>query len=467
MSMRQVAGLLAALGVWAGCTREQPPAAKVPPPPMRRATFEKGPASLLVDLASSSNPQLLTVLGSRLLFITGPESPDKSLWVTDGTAQGAHRLASLVQPGPAEVPMARAGGSLYFIGQEAGTGRELWRTDGTPEGTRLVKDLAPGPESRMILKMAAVGETVFFDSSTYGSEPELWKSDGTLEGTVRVRQLDPDGAVGASVWGLTEWRGSLFFLAESRGDKALWKTDGTSEGTQVVMRPGSARSVSGLTPTEQGLYFSTVEGESVYRLWKTDGTPQGTVPVTEPMKVETLRPLTPVGPDLYFQTLDQARLSLWKTNGTASGTVKLGEWKVASYQAYGVVFAVLGKSMYFQVHSPREGLALWRTEGSPAGTVRVKDLAPASVEGLVQGEMLALEPEGLLLFALSDGKSGVEPWLSDGTAEGTSRLQDIAPGALSSNPAGFTRMGRRVFFSAHDGKTGRKLWSLSIPNLLQ
>jgi len=74
------------------------------------------------------------------------------------------------------------------------------------------------------------------------------------------------------------------------------------------------------------------------------------------------------------------------------------------------------------------------------------------------------------LFAASDGTSGVELWQTDGTSERTQQLQDIAPGAASSNPAAFVAAGSQVYFAADDGSTGPELWSLDqsiFPNLWQ
>ena len=66
--------------------------------------------------------------------------------------------------------------------------------------------------------------------------------------------------------------------------------------------------------------------------------------------------------------------------------------------------------------------------------------------------------DGSLYLAISDGSSGVELWKSDGTPEGTDMVRDIAPGSLSSNPAGLTAFNGSVYFAASEPTTGRELW---------
>ena len=67
---------------------------------------------------------------------------------------------------------------------------------------------------------------------------------------------------------------------------------------------------------------------------------------------------------------------------------------------------------------------------------------------------------GRVVFAASDGVSGVELWQTNGTREGTVRVADIAPGAPSSNPSTFTIAGSKIFFAADDNSTGGELWSI-------
>ena len=94
---------------------------------------------------------------------------------------------------------------------------------------------------------------------------------------------------------------------------------------------------------------------------------------------------------------------------------------------------------------------LWRTDGTAAGTFVLGSVT-------VGGDLLDLPALGAdgrtLFFSGCAPATGCEPWRSDGTPRGTRPLRDLAPGAASSNPAGFTRDGQRILFTV-----GGALWS--------
>ena len=69
-----------------------------------------------------------------------------------------------------------------------------------------------------------------------------------------------------------------------------------------------------------------------------------------------------------------------------------------------------------------------------------------------------------MLFTAVADIYGREPWISDGTPDGTMMLRDIAPGALNSNPGinndvGFTVLGNHAYFAANDFVHGTELWT--------
>ena len=60
---------------------------------------------------------------------------------------------------------------------------------------------------------------------------------------------------------------------------------------------------------------------------------------------------------------------------------------------------------------------------------------------------------GRAVFVATDAAAGSEPWVTDGTAAGTTRLADIAGGTANSSPGEFFPLGngRAVFAAAGSG----------------
>ncbi len=119
-----------------------------------------------------------------------------------------------------------------------------------------------------------------------------------------------------------------------------------------------------------------------------------------------------------------------------------------------------------------DGRELWATDGTADGTHLLADINPngSSNPGsiYVQGESGSYFPTpgplvsitgGRVLFGADDGTHGVEPWVTDGTAEGTHLLADLNAEAGSSYPINFHDLGDgRALFNASNGTSGRELW---------
>jgi len=69
---------------------------------------------------------------------------------------------------------------------------------------------------------------------------------------------------------------------------------------------------------------------------------------------------------------------------------------------------------------------------------------------------------GVLFFSAFTSTTGLEPWRSDGTPDGTFRFQDINPGAASSSPGSIVEVNGTVYFVADDGIHGNELWFLPL-----
>jgi ELWxxDGT repeat protein len=397
---------------------------------------------------ADASPEQLVAAGSRVYFAA--RTPGGGLWTSDGTAEGtvllsALRLSDIETPhDPDLTPVAD--GRLFFRSRQGSGPIELWVSNGTPAGTALVTNVPPE-------ELTALGTTLYFRGYQQATGFRLWKSDGTPAGTVEVAQ--PAGSAYSFPQSLTPVGGLLYFAARTDAGPALWKTDGTAEGTTLVkpLPVANHTALRGFTAADGVLYFIADS-----TLWKSDGTPEGTVALKAAPSGGGVGPgIVTVGAAAYFRLATPTQGELWRTDGTPEGTVRL------AHTALDVEpLAAMQGTLYFQANDGQAGWELWKTNGTTQGTVRVKDLQPRQREGRITGKVLALEAEGRLFFSAPDARGGVEPWVSDGTPGGTGRVQDVAPGAMSSNASGFVRAGERVFFTANDGTHGRELWALPV-----
>jgi ELWxxDGT repeat protein len=77
-------------------------------------------------------------------------------------------------------------------------------------------------------------------------------------------------------------------------------------------------------------------------------------------------------------------------------------------------------------------------------------------EAYLSGGMVTVGDK--LLFGACDNTYGCEPWVTDGTQNGTHPAADIFAGARGSYAYLFTRFGSNALFAAEDGIHGRELW---------
>lgn len=397
-----------------------------------------GTTSLVKDVlpgAGSSTPESLTVLGNLLYFTAAAGGHWRSLWRSDGSTAGTVMAIPEFTGGE----LVALNDVLLYVGYSG-----IWSSDGTPAGTQEIQQIV-GYNRTLV---APAGSSVaFFDSTFPGTfRFGLWKTDGTLAGTARLNQGLPEftESVAAASDG-------VFFSAEDGiGERGLWFSDGTSEGTHRVgtVRIPAAHFTWPVGPEatvvvlEDIAYFTGIDANFTPGLWRSDGTPEGTYLLTNALSspIGVVRfgdavyfpsnnglwkltdgdvapeqlwfgrtsQLTPAGDYLFFHTqqfADQPK-SLLRTDGTWGGTLQLVSSNVESLVSY-------HDSVYFfrEVFGPRE---FWTSDGTEEGTARVDADLPFSLDGklFASGDWLYL--------LLSHGL-----FKSDGTAEGTTLVSYV------------------------------------------
>ncbi|WP_233166293.1 ELWxxDGT repeat protein [Archangium sp. Cb G35] len=437
-----------------------------------------GGTRLLRDIfhANASTPESLTD-AEGTLFFTATTEQGFGLWKTDGSAEGTTFLqAFITSPWVRTTGFTPVGSSVFFF-ETNRFAPSLWKSDGTSAGTLKLRDFSSGD----VTARAALGTTLFFSAFDSASGTELWKSDGTVEGTVLFKDIRP-GSGSAAPTKLTRAGAGFFFIAsDGVHGTELWKSDGTAEGTVLVkdVLPGSGSAIvstsfSEMLPVGTTLFFTANDGVHGEELWKTDGTAEGTVLVKDIFpgrSGSSLYDLVDVGGTLFFTAEDGVHgRELWKSDGTTEGTLLVEDILPGVASAFPVTYAyqrqpsrlyAIGGSLYFTADDGVHGTEPWKSDGTAAGTVLLRDVLPGlESSGAGVTPLVPVGHQGAFAFSASDGVSGLELWMSDGTPEGTRRLADVHEGPASAAPLQLTVSGSRLFFVANDGAHGRELWSV-------
>lgn len=406
-----------------------------------------------------SGPIVLTdmeQLGDRIVFTADDGVNGLEPWVSDGTAAGTTLLRNIhPTAGSTSTAYVVVGGRAYFRANDGATGQELWVTDGTAAGTVQVADINPGSASSTPSNLIGFDGKVYFAANRAGSGVELWVSDGTASGTVLLREIRA-GTASSSPANFVVYRGALYFSADDGVNGVeLWRTDGTPAGTvlAVDLVPGSSSGNFSTPVVYDDAILFRLFGSNLYR---TDGTAAGTVNLNPAGGLASPAFLGVAG-NLMFMVGQSSPQQLWVTDGTVAGT-RL----VRAFTSGTTGFAAIGGRALFLASDGVTGLELWSSDGTAAGTNLLRDIAPGSVAGALSAGFLFQVPGAdRALFPARDGTHGAELWVTDGTAAGTTLLQDLEVGPYGSAPSRPVLAGCRLFFAADSVATGVELHAMA------
>ncbi|MEZ5988818.1 MAG: hypothetical protein R3F30_06790 [Planctomycetota bacterium] len=465
---------------------------------------------------ASGNPISFRFVNGKTLFQANDGLTGNELWVSDGTSAGT-KLVLDIRPGTGAGALLTNSivnnGLLFFRGNDTTAGAEAWVSDGTTAGTKLLADAYAGTTAGQIFYPVIWKGKVAYgarSSAGYG----IWTSDGTTSGT---SQLVVAG--NASLQWLAATTKGLFFGVNGGQGVEPWVSDGTAAGTKQIADLNSTAATASSTPQyfveaiPGNIVFTATDGKTGKELWFTDGTAANTInadlnqPTVAPTLGSTPRSMAALGNLLLFAAQDvPAGRELWVSDGTAAGTKLLVDIRAGTTGSSPNYLCRLGGVVLFNANDGTNGAELWVTDGTAAGTKLLKDIRSGSAssspnnlcrirdkvyfaandgsgnelwvsDGTAAGTVLLkdintssatasstpaslcqLGSTGSFLFRATDGSSGIELWISDGTAAGTQLVKDINSGSASSSPNNLASIGGMVWFSANDGAAGNELW---------
>ncbi len=316
----------------------------------------------------------------------------------------------------------------------------------TPEGVKVTTEETRSFDMAKNIVVAGSkekGYKTYFtaDDGTHGEE--LWATDGTVAGTMMVKDIYP-GSVSSRVSYITRFNDKVVFSAKSNEQSGLelWISDGTAEGTYML------------------LDINDLGGSN----------PQGFVQLNENQFVFSAIDRTSYGNGRSPQHW------LYVSDGTAEGTRLIKDCNVkypgSNTENDRTHFVRVGRKVFFKAdtNDGKYGETLWVTDGTTDGTIMLTDINTTVVDkttGATAGariDWMTNFQNKKLFFSAYSAEYGQEPWVSDGTPEGTYMIKDLTTGkdanGLPRGSGAFTAtpMGDYVYFRGYDPVYGMELF---------
>ncbi len=303
------------------------------------STAFNGNINFIQNFTATTNKLFFTAVTSSAL--------DRELWVTDGTTSGTF-LTKDIYPGDSSSNpqnLTPLNTKIYFTANDGTHGTELWSSDGTTVGTTMVSDINVGGLGSNPSGLFAFDDKLFFlaDNGSIGNE--LWVHNPATNSTTLVKdtQLGAPGIL--YLHNQTIFNSVLYFMTNNQ----LWKTDGTTSGTSLVKGNLTLDANSTkLVVFNNKLYFG-----SDYLLWSSDGTPTGTVALPElpSTSFTNVQPFSDINGKLIIvpnlSNFGAINGRFWSCDGSENITLI----NVGSLNSYGTLFK-FNDALYFEGSNP-------------------------------------------------------------------------------------------------------------------
>ncbi|MGJ7917405.1 SwmB domain-containing protein [Massilia sp. LXY-6] len=333
------------------------------------------------------------------------------------------------------------GASLVLIGA---LGANTIRLAGSSQDWKVYRDGSTAiavrtDGSHVELPANTTAQTLVFSDGSFDLRVAVSGSTATVMLGAQVLGTAPAPIGDAPLAGSVEKSAWTLVMTGSRG---IYSSDGTAAGSKYLLT--SSTYFGGSTVIANG--DGTAAVVLADKLYGTDGTAAGTSVLASTNSFNSYfnPPYYRFGNKIVVADGGQSGVNAFVTDGTAAGTQIVADIPRDLVDTG-------NQALWGAITTGPYGRELFRTTITDRGaeTVMVKDIASGSANGVPYSPIASL-PDGRVVFAGNDGTSGTEPWVSDGTADGTYRLVDLAPGLAESNPYFMASLGGKVVIAANN-----------------
>ncbi|MBZ0335628.1 hyalin [Marinobacter sp. AL4B] len=406
-------------------------------------------------------------LDGTFYFAGKDSNGDVELWATDGTGAGTERVADIYANGSAQpYDMVPAAGKLFMnavVDDASGVGRELVVFDPASDAHQVLTTIVGNDDLESLT--AVDGGLFFFDESA--SNNDVYFTDGTVAGTVKVATEAGAAPAGSPLSTYphdiydSDWlgyNGKLLFTGykdSSDYKKRLYELDQDGNIKEIAFNDGGStvqlEITENVVTSNDKVYFVADKGTSTsdLNIFEYDGSTVTNLSASEANKPYEDRLVgTSLGVFMYVEQSGVTPYLLRVNNANSPAGIAAALRSTGDYSFSDVEYMVEANgTVFFAADTEGTGGAdfgteLWKTDGTSQGTELVKDINDTGVdEGsepfpLTFMYQVAPAVNGDLgskyLFVANNGSDGYEPWVSDGSEDGTVILKDISAGSGSS-----------------------------------